>query len=151
MSICRIVLVQPPQAETRNQKRIKSRWLLWSLISGRGCQVMRTKPTRSTRHKIRLPTFRYRVSVCATCFCFSVSNCISISEGIHVTVVCVTRIFQLSCLSWGTLLRFRITYLEIVFAIVLPIKALITGLQLPGRGSAGRICDRTWIMTVLNG
>lgn len=134
MSICRIVLVQPPQAETRNQKRIKSRWLLWSLISGRGCQVMRTKPTRSTRHKIRLPTFRYCVSVCATCFCFSVSNCISISEGIHVTVVCVTRIFQLSCLSWGTLLRFRITYLEIAFALVLPIKALITELQLPGRG-----------------
>lgn len=136
MSICRIVLVQPPQAETRNQKRIKSRWLLWSLISGRGCQVMRTKPTRSTRHKIRLPTFRYRVSVCATCFSVSLSLTVSVSQRGYTWLWYVLQEYSNfpACLSWGTLLRFRITYLEIAFALVLPIKALITGLQLPGRG-----------------
>lgn len=142
MSICRVVLVQPPQAETRNQKRIKSRWLLWSLISGRGCQVMRTKPTRSTRHKIRLPTFRYRVSVCvcATCFCFSVSNCISISEGMDTRDcgMCYKNI-PTFLFVLGHTSEVSYNLFEIVFAIVLPIKALITGLQAAWSGSAGHL------------
>lgn len=75
---------------------------------------MRTKPTRSTRHKIRLPTlsththnthphtpgFRYRVFVCtAATVPEAIFVSVSLSElfryrrgGKHVTLVCITRV-----------------------------------------------------------
>lgn len=80
--------------------------------------------------------------VCVLPVSVSLSLTVSVSQRawIHVTVVCVTRIFQLSCLFvLGHTSEVSYNLFEIVFAIVLPIKALITGLQSAWAGSAGHL------------